>query len=275
MAKVIYSFEGKQTEINCNINDKLKDINRRYIIKEKMDINEIEFFCHNNIVNDELTFYQLANQRDKLKNSITILVKKKRVNKIKSNFINLNKEKKSNNNLYLQENKKTSNEHIALNKFATKESKILQVKNVKLNKIIKDIPKINSKNLEKEKNKKIKKSESKKDNIEKEIQIINNLCYNKKRHKSEIKNFILKQKKEFKENKIKKKNLVLKSMDKLIQNIKNLEKNINNKNTNRHIKKMIEKKEDDENKDTIDNNNFRNTYYIGCLNVRQILSKND
>ena len=41
MAKVIFSYKGIQTEIQCNINDKIKDIYKKYETKIGKDISKL------------------------------------------------------------------------------------------------------------------------------------------------------------------------------------------------------------------------------------------
>ena len=43
MAKVIFSYKGIETEIQCNINDNIKDIIKRYETKIGIDISKLYF----------------------------------------------------------------------------------------------------------------------------------------------------------------------------------------------------------------------------------------
>ena len=90
------------------------------------------------------------------------------------------------------------------------------------------------------------------------------------------------QKKQFKENKIKQKNLQFENYDKIYKNFINLEKEI--KKNNIHKIKKIKKKKvieeenghlNDKSNGSINNNNLEKNYYLGCLQVRWILSKSN
>ena len=89
--------------------------------------------------------------------------------------------------------------------------------------------------------------------------------------------------KEYKENKIKKKQLQFQNYDKIYKNFENLEKKI--KMNNIHDKLKKEKKKEIENEDedsdineksngSIGDKNLEKKYYLGCLDVKMILSKN-
>ena len=53
MAKVIFNYNDIQTEIQCNINDKIKDIIKRYEIKIGKDISKLYFIYNGNKINDD------------------------------------------------------------------------------------------------------------------------------------------------------------------------------------------------------------------------------
>ena len=44
MAKVIFNFKGVETIIQCNINDKIKDIYKKYESKIGEDISKLFFY---------------------------------------------------------------------------------------------------------------------------------------------------------------------------------------------------------------------------------------
>ena len=48
MAKLIFSYKGIQTEIQCNINEKIKNIFKKYINKIGIDISKLYFLCNGN-----------------------------------------------------------------------------------------------------------------------------------------------------------------------------------------------------------------------------------
>ena len=76
MSKVIFSFNGIQTIIQCLKEDKMKDICQKFTSKIDIDINSIFFLYGGNKLNLELTFQQHANSFDKNNNQMNILVYK-------------------------------------------------------------------------------------------------------------------------------------------------------------------------------------------------------
>jgi len=77
MAEVIFNYEGRDTIIQCNFNDKMSDIINKYFIKigkNKNDNNLYYIYDGNIIKNNELAFNQLANKLDKECNKMKIIV---------------------------------------------------------------------------------------------------------------------------------------------------------------------------------------------------------
>ncbi len=120
------------------------------------------------------------------------------------------------------------------------------------------------------------------DRFEIEYEKYNNLSSNKKNFRGEeIVDYMKQKEKEYKQNKIQQKKLKFDNYNKLYKNIENLEKNIKKKN--------VHKRKDDKNKevkyvskdlinksnDSTDNINFKKNYYMGCLDVKWILSDNN
>ena len=77
MVEVIFNYKGIDTIIQCNINDKMKEIINRFLIKiRKNENNNIFLFIYGaNIINYDLTFIQQANEIDRNRNKMNILVK--------------------------------------------------------------------------------------------------------------------------------------------------------------------------------------------------------
>ncbi len=61
MSIISFSFNGKETKIQCNAKEKLEDIFKRYAFKIEKDINKIYFVYNGEIINKNVTFSQLAN----------------------------------------------------------------------------------------------------------------------------------------------------------------------------------------------------------------------
>lgn len=65
MAKVIFRFKDNETIIDCCKEDKIKDICRKYVSKLNIDISNLQFIYDGKLLDDELTFEQKANEKNK------------------------------------------------------------------------------------------------------------------------------------------------------------------------------------------------------------------
>ena len=76
MAEVIFNYEGINTIIQCNINDKIKDIISKFLAKiDKNEKNIQLYYLYNgNKINNELTFNEQANNFDKNRKKMNIIV---------------------------------------------------------------------------------------------------------------------------------------------------------------------------------------------------------
>ena len=74
MASVIFNYNGKDTIIQCNINDKIKEIFKKYEIKIGVDISKLYFIYNGKKINDNLNLNEIINEEDKKRNMINILV---------------------------------------------------------------------------------------------------------------------------------------------------------------------------------------------------------
>ena len=84
MAKVIFSFNGIQTIIQCLKEDKMKNICNKYASKINININSLIFIYGGNKINYEISFQEQANSIDKERNEMNILVyKEENENEIK------------------------------------------------------------------------------------------------------------------------------------------------------------------------------------------------
>ena len=81
MAEVIFNFKGVETTIQCNINDKMKEIKNKFITKTQNKENKIYFLYNGDKINEELSFSQLANELDNQTKKMKILVYEKVENK--------------------------------------------------------------------------------------------------------------------------------------------------------------------------------------------------
>jgi len=69
-----FEYKGSKTSIQCNPNDKMLNICKKFSEKLSVDFKSIYFIYSGNPVNFDLTFIQIANSVDKLKNQINVLV---------------------------------------------------------------------------------------------------------------------------------------------------------------------------------------------------------
>ena len=74
MAKVEFLFDGTKTIIQCNENDKLEDIIKKLCLKIEKNKEEMIFLYNGNIINDQLTFNEIANMEDKQRKQISIII---------------------------------------------------------------------------------------------------------------------------------------------------------------------------------------------------------
>ena len=84
MAEIIFNYKGIETFIQSNINEKMKDIINKNISKNNNK--NIYFIYNGNIINEELTFIQQANEIDIKRKKMNILV----YNEENKNDINTN-----------------------------------------------------------------------------------------------------------------------------------------------------------------------------------------
>ena len=78
MAQVNFNFNGKKTIIQCQKDEKMIDIFKRFNTKTNTDINSVYFlYGGNSIINTDLKFSEIANDNDKLENSMNIVVNEK------------------------------------------------------------------------------------------------------------------------------------------------------------------------------------------------------
>ena len=82
MVEVEFYYNDIKTIIQCNLNDKIKDIYQNYLNKINEDKNNI-YFSYNGIAgnnfNEELTFQEMINSEDKKRNKMNILVFKNEI----------------------------------------------------------------------------------------------------------------------------------------------------------------------------------------------------
>ena len=76
MTNILFTFNGVETLIQCKIEEKMKDIFKRFCNKIQFDINSLFFLYNGGKINENLTFNELANKLDKQYGKMNILVYK-------------------------------------------------------------------------------------------------------------------------------------------------------------------------------------------------------
>ncbi len=108
ITKIIFTFEGKETTIECSKEDKMKDICQKYSSKIESNLDSLLFLYGGNQLNLESSFENQANSIDKSENKMIISVFKKEESdlecpkcgdKIQFNFEPLKNILSSNNNI--------------------------------------------------------------------------------------------------------------------------------------------------------------------------------
>ena len=75
MAEVVFDYNANKVTIQCQKNEKMKDIFQRFTNKINIKSNQIFYiYAGNNIVNYELTFKEIVNDEDKKRNKMIIVV---------------------------------------------------------------------------------------------------------------------------------------------------------------------------------------------------------
>ena len=73
-ATIIFTFNGIYTTVECNKNEKMRNILERYKLKVEIDINKVYLLYNGIKVNEELRFEELANGEDKKMNMMNIII---------------------------------------------------------------------------------------------------------------------------------------------------------------------------------------------------------
>jgi len=76
MVEAIFNYEGINTTIQSKINEKMKDIIDRFLIKIKNKENNLYYLYNGSKINDKLTFNEQANDIDKNRKQMNIIVNK-------------------------------------------------------------------------------------------------------------------------------------------------------------------------------------------------------
>ena len=74
MSKVSFNFKGGEIIIQCNSNEYMEEICKRYAQIINIDIDKLIFIYSGNIINGELKYEEQINEEDKLRNEVNILV---------------------------------------------------------------------------------------------------------------------------------------------------------------------------------------------------------
>ena len=102
MSKAIFTYDGVDTHIQCLKEDKMRNICQKFANKINVDINRLIFLYGGNYINFKLSFYNQANQLDKISNTMKILAYKNENTLYKENENNVNKNNTNMNNQSLK-----------------------------------------------------------------------------------------------------------------------------------------------------------------------------
>ena len=74
MSKVIFNYQGNNTTVLCQENEKMIEICKRFENKIQIDINNLYFLYNGKIINIELRYEEISNRFDKERKEVSILV---------------------------------------------------------------------------------------------------------------------------------------------------------------------------------------------------------
>ena len=77
MSEIELKYKGTSMIIQCKSEEKFEAIIKRFIIKAGKKKDELIFLCGGGFINENLTFNEQANEMDKTRNKMSILVNKK------------------------------------------------------------------------------------------------------------------------------------------------------------------------------------------------------
>ena len=69
-----FEYNGTKTLIQCNPDDKMKNICEKFAVKEAIDMSSIYFLYASNKVDYDLTYFQTVNSADKIRKQMNVLV---------------------------------------------------------------------------------------------------------------------------------------------------------------------------------------------------------
>ena len=90
--KAIFEYNGNTTSIQCDLNDKMKEICQKFSSKIQVDLNNLFFLYNGSKINNQLTFKQLINKLDSKINEMKILAFDSIDNNIKNENMKRSKE---------------------------------------------------------------------------------------------------------------------------------------------------------------------------------------
>ena len=76
MAQIIFTYEGMNINIQCQLNDKIKDAINKFFVKiDKKDSTNLYYLYNGYLINEELTINKQANFIDIDRKEMNIIVK--------------------------------------------------------------------------------------------------------------------------------------------------------------------------------------------------------
>ena len=74
MAEAIFNYEGINTTIQCEINEKMKEFINKFLIKSEKKENNLYYLSNGTQIHYEITFNQQAKDIDKNRKKMNIIV---------------------------------------------------------------------------------------------------------------------------------------------------------------------------------------------------------
>ena len=88
MVEILFIYNGNQIKIQCNTEDKMKDIFNRFKIKSNEEDDNLRYIYHCNIINEELKLNQIINNNNETHINILVYNNKNKDEKDKEILLN-------------------------------------------------------------------------------------------------------------------------------------------------------------------------------------------
>ena len=86
MTQVEFTYNGEKTIIQCNLNEKMEDIIQRFAVKTQIQLQNVYFLYSGKFLIENSTFEQTANEEDKKRKLMSIIVNDKQGEKVEASL---------------------------------------------------------------------------------------------------------------------------------------------------------------------------------------------